>query len=74
MQARTFLVIDGSNKKKKSATDSSNCEDDGDQLMSAISSLKGLQQSNVPNLFKKKDKEQVDNILTKFFCIEQYCI
>ncbi|KAK6131527.1 hypothetical protein DH2020_034734 [Rehmannia glutinosa] len=65
VQAKAFLAIGGSNKKAKTTEVSNRAEEQGNH-----SSLpKGLQQSTVPGIYKKKDKDEVDKKLAKFFTL-----
>ncbi|KAG8372285.1 hypothetical protein BUALT_Bualt12G0050400 [Buddleja alternifolia] len=65
IQAKVFLAGGGSNKKAKNKETTSNAQEHGN----ATNLPRGLQQSTVPGIFNKKDKDEVDKKLDKFFVL-----
>ena len=61
------MVVGGlPNKRKKSNTNSSDNIDGATNLPPPVNSSKVLYQSTMPDILKKKDEDNVDNLSAKF--------
>ena len=60
VQTKAFLAINGGNKKTKTITSEGNQE--GSQTISS-SSLRGMNQSTMPEFSRQKKRENVDKLL-----------